>query len=596
MYTIKRHAPSPKQNTEQAPVGTNSKRQRIRKVAEEARNRGLMSSESADVSSLPITVDLDPMLTGFTPTSERNSFTALYRDIYYNDPVGGGAADLMSTLPFGELSIGRSRIPKIDSVFEENLQRLNTVSFIPEMALDVLVDGEHVSSLLYNDQTRVFTDILPHDIQNLTITPLPFYSQDPIILAKFPEDVRKALSMPSERIKRLRNRIGEGVVQKILSGSLELDPLSTLHVQRQSQSHHQYGFSYFRRLLPYYLIEKNLYRGTLVESARRQRGIMQLTLGNGDDWIATPEDMEYFTSLFTEADADPVGAIVATQPGVDVTEHRQGGDFWKVTDFSDSALPHKLRALGISEGLLSGDATINNADAAFTVLTEQLLYFRNTITRKLFYNKLFPLISLVNGFTVTSSGKPRKGAELDTSIDIEEALYRMNDGSRLYVPTVHWEKPLRPQGSQATMDMLQALTDKGVPVSLRALAAAGGLNVEDLLAEREEDMTLRKNVAKYLEEIAALKPKEDTAEASALQALSSTLPKLASVGAGGSRSAVVSSSGKRGGLLSRDYGDNALMTSTSRTGKPKHIFNQRAANERVNLLLARVAEARKIRK
>src|SRR5690606_40146240 len=72
-------------------------------------------------------------------------------------------------------------------------------------------------------------------------------------------------------------------------------------------------FPYTTLFRSIWLMEKNLFRGTLVETARRQRGILHLTLGDGDQWEPTMADMQMAMELFQNADADPLGAVIATR-------------------------------------------------------------------------------------------------------------------------------------------------------------------------------------------------------------------------------------------------------------------------------------------
>ncbi len=542
---------------------------------------------NTSIGNMPVTIDTDPMLVGLMPNNYKILY-ALYRDIYYNDPVGGSAVDLLSSLPFGDFSLGGIESPKIMQSFQENIERLSTKTLIPEMSVDYLVLGMHCHSMLYNQSKKLFVDVMPYAPENVQVVDLPFYSQDPLLTATFSDNYRAVLSEDSPRMRRLRALIGNDVFSKIQQGSLELDPLTTVYIPRKTFSDTDIGVSYYRRLLPIYLIEKNLYRGTLVESARRQRGITHLTLGDGDNWIPSPSDMDSMVDLFTNADTDPIGAIIATRAGVSVEEIRQCGDFWKVTDFTDSVLPQKLRALSISEAFLSGDANYNVNDSSMTVFVDMMLSFRSMMTRKFFYEKLFPLVSMVNGYTVDSRGRVVIKESMLESMAPEEALYTFNDGSKLLIPKVEWATQLKPESDSSYMETLQTLTDKGVPVPIRTLAAAGGLNLDDLLKQQDEDLALRKKLNEYRDRLKELEPSDDsgddeesTAEASSII---SKMHKLHSDRR--MRSSVQARFGKVP-LFSRDFGEAAELHDSTATGKKTHIIGQKAANERINRRIVR---------
>ena len=545
---------------------------------------------NTSMSNTPLTIDLDPLMTGITPQIEQAYFHRLYRDMYYHDPVAGSAVDLISSLPFSEFTLGGINDNKIASTFAETLERLSLRTLLPEISVDYLVLGAHTSSLLYNREKKLFTDIMPHAFENLTFETLPFYSQDPIITVKFDPQVQETLKKDTPRMRRIREQIGGNIIEKIASGMLELDPLSTIYIPRKTFSTTDMGTSYFRRILPLYLIEKNLFRGTLVESARRQRGIMHITLGDGDQWEPTVNDLEFITDLFMNADSDPLGAIIATRLGVSTEELRQGGDFWKHGDFADSVLSHKLRALGISEGLLSGDANYNTADTSLTVFIDTMRTYREMLTRKLFYDKLFPLISMLNGYTLNLKGKVVQ-RDIMSQMNPEDAMFRLNDGSKLLIPTIHWAKQLKPEGDSAYMEMLNTMTEKGIPVPLRIMAAAGGLNIDDLLRQQDEDIDTRRKLQEYQKKLEEFKPQgggeegDEMAEARAAAiALASDSP------LGRTRSSVHARGGKIG-LLSREFGETGEITHKTKTGKKKYVHNQIGANQRVNANIVKAMRA-----
>ena len=547
---------------------------------------------NTNVANMPIEIDIDPLLKDivFSEDLEQKKLVyRLYRDIYYNDAVAGSAVDLLSTLPFSDFTLGGVSDKRALSVFMETIERLNIRTILPDISTDYLVTGNFIGSLLFNASSKKFLDIMPHQGDNAKIESLPFYSQDPIITVAFPDYVREMLqdATESNRLKQLRERLGPDLIKSLSEPALELDPVSTVYLPRRNFSTGE-GTSWFRRILPIYLMEKNLFRGTLVESARRQRGILHLTLGDGDQWEPSLADMDFMTELFNNADADPLGAIIATRVGVVAEELRQGGDFWKVTDVWDQTAQFKLRAMGISEAFLSGEANYATADTSLTVFIDFIRAYRDSLTRKLFYNKIFPLVSLVNGFTVNRSGKLVRKGDLMQSGSTEDYLNIMQDGSRLLIPNVHWAKQLKPEGDLQYMDMLQQLTDKGVPVPLRAMAAAGGFNLDALLADSEDDEELLKRVSEYRKKIAEIKKKYGPAapegEDAGMGGFASADDSIArALALGDSHSDVLASNaGRRPSLAQRQYGEASEITDVTKTGKKKYVYNQKRANERAN--------------
>ena len=532
------------------------------------------SNGSTQLGTLPLNIDINSIMDGMTLGVDERQLFDVYRDIYFHDPICGATVDMFSNLPFSGYSFGGGKEALLEPYYEVN-ERLNIPASLPNISTDQQVTGAFCGSMLYNQQKKRFVDLMCHRYDNIEMTPVPMNSQDPIMELRVPEDIRKLFSKDSKRVEKIKAQLGTDFVNKLMSGDLvELDPLGTIYIPRRTFSFGE-GVSLFKRVLPIWLIEKNLYRGTLIESGRRQRGIMQVQVGDGDSWDPTTEEMEFITDLLLNADADPIGAVVTTKLGVQINEFRQGGDFWKITDIWDQTTQYKLRSMGVSESFLSGEATLANTEANLSVFIEYMKAYRDRMTRDVFYNKIFPLISLMEGLVVTRNGKViRKSGLMDGGLD--DVMYRMNDGSRLFIPSVHWEKQLRPEQDQGMLDTLRAMTEMGLPVSMRAIAAAGGYNLNQLLMDQDENLALQRRLLDYKKRQIDLEneyaPHQD-----------------AGGGGFGSMSAVLAGQA-RPTLNSRNFENQFELYDTTVTGKKKHIFNQSRAQEKSNQAIYRATK------
>lgn len=544
---------------------------------------GGTSGGSMQVGSVPLDIDLSPMLEGMDYEADDRQLFNVYRDIYFFDPIGGSYVDLFSTLPFSDVSFSGAKDSVLDLYYEVN-ERLNLSSSMPNITTDLMVTGAFCGSMLYNKERKKFIDMMTHRYDNIEATPFPLMSQDPIFELKVPQEVKRAFSKDSRRVDALRKELGAGFIDKMLNeNQVELDPVGTIYIPRKSFTFGE-GVSAFRRMLPIWLIEKNLYRGTLIESGRRQRGILHAQLGDGDQWEPSQEEMDFITDLLLNADSDPIGSIITTRLGVNISEFRQGGDFWKITDIWDQTAPFKMRTLGISEALLSGEANYDSAATGLTVFIESLRAYRDHVTRKVYYEKVFPLISLMNGFAVGKNGKiMKKSGLMDGSL--HEIMYRLNDGSKLFVPNVHWSKQLRPDIDSAMMENLRAMTELGVPVPLRSIAAAGGFNFDQLLMDQDEDLALRHKLLSYKKRQQEIDKQyaltDDAAGGDSFSSVSSGRKRRSAPNVMGSQSAVLGPM-RRPGLLNRDFGEQSEIFEIGKTGKKKHVFRQAKANSKAN--------------
>lgn len=368
-------------------IGTISARNRQTNTGFQSKSSMSTGMQNTSVSQLPNEIDTDPLLQDIlfsNDVTSREIIQRLYRDIYYNDAVGGSAVDLYSTLPFSEFGIGGITDDKIMEPYMETVERLNIRTLLSELSVDHLVSGAFLGSLLFDRNREIFLDIMTHRIEDAEIQALPFYGQDPIINVSIPEELRTILSSTSDskRVKQVQAMLGPDVIKTLTSAEIELDAISTIYIPRKTFSNNPLGTSYYRRILPIYLIEKNLFRGTLVESSRRQRGMLHISLGDGEDWIPTIEDMNATTDLFMNADADPLGAVITTRTGIATEELRAGGEFWKITDIWDSTVQNKLRALGISEAFLSGEVNYNCVSGDTLITTSKGIIRIDEIAKK----------------------------------------------------------------------------------------------------------------------------------------------------------------------------------------------------------------------
>lgn len=468
-----------------------------------------------------------------------------YRDMYYNDSICGSAVDLWSELPFSDFQMYGVSEDKLE-VYEGALARLNLRSSCSQITRQYLVEGSYTSTLVFDPKTTQFIDQIPYAFEDLTFDDSPLLSQDPVITAKVSKRFDKFLNDTSPEWTTLRKVVPSQLLKALQSGEFVLDPLSTLYLARKTFPTEQ-PVSYLKRCLPVYMLEKTLYRGTLFELSRRQRANVLVTAGD-DAWEPTVEELSALANLFQQSDLDPMGALIVTRNSVNVSEFRQAGDFIKWTDVYDQTTSMKLKALGISDAFLSSDSSYNNAEQAVQVFMDNLSAYRSYFTHSLFTNKLFPLIAMTKRF-YKDEGKNETANGLN--------IKTVNDYSKLDIPKVRWNKRLSASNDENLMASLTALTEHGVPIPMRLMIAASGIDPDTLLSELEDDENFRNKVSSFTK----TDSEEEDYELSSLNPLSKK---------GKGFSNLVKS-----GLLS-----DAVRISSD--GSVHHVINQSKAHKAVN--------------
>jgi len=481
------------------------------------------------------------VLEGLIDTNNRKQIITMCRDMYLLDTISGAAIDLMSNLPFSDFTLSGVSDRKILQNYIRNVENLKLRSFFPAMSIDYLTDGAHQSSLDWDDSAGMFKAIVPHDGKFIETIQVPIHGADPLLNLQLSDAMQKLIAV-AEKDPRAKKILSDlpSIFSNMAKGGkgasggkakeILLEQASTVYISRRTHSWNSVGISYLYRVLPIWLMEKALIRGTTESVYQRQRAILHITAGDGMDHDPSNEELNAYANLLKSANMDPIGAIIATRQDVNINEIVRGDDFWKWTDINDQFAQAKLKGLGLSDAFLSGDANFSTLEANLSVFIEQLRAFRDMATREFFYEKLFPSIAVANGYKKSArdikvTGKdqgyddPRiavrkrrgGGEEFVAMAANAPDISQISDITEYHIPTVDWHKQLAPTGDQAYLDMLQNMMEKGIPIPIRTIAAAGGQNLDKIIGQVDDDMETRQELSKYSKKIKKFLPKDDDA-------------------------------------------------------------------------------------
>jgi hypothetical protein len=448
----------------------------------------------------------------FVNPSDLVTIRRIFRDIYYHDSVGGTAVDLLSTLPWSDFTLTGLADTDQLKAYSTTIENLHFKSLFPEISVEYLAMGAFVGILNFSEKDKLFTSIAPQDISLCEVLDMPIYGMDPLINVKIPATQVKLMQQAAKdpRMKGLLDQIPEFMKNAGAKGKIELNPSNALYIPRRTFSTTAIGTSYFRRLLPIYILEKALLRGTIDSAYKRQKGILHVILGDAD-WEPTAQELSAVANLFVNAGLDPTGAIIATRDGVQTNELSSGESFWKHEDSEPSLTSQKMRALGINDSLFNSDSSYSTLEASLSTFIEQLRTYREMIVRKVFYDKIFPSIAVANDFKKTEREQIQT---LGSMKDLDGRYSLLCDGSNsglapnikdlgvdlteYFMPKVNWHKALKPEADQEYLTVLDTLEQKGVPIALRQWAAAGGVSLTEAMSSLDEDITTRKKVAEWV--------------------------------------------------------------------------------------------------
>lgn len=447
----------------------------------------------------------------------------LFRRIYLRDPIVGPGIDIIKNLPWSEYVLKGIKDKSVLKIYQDTMDSLNIPLLMPDITGDHLIYGRNVISLIFDERKGIFSGVVPHDADFIRVSPLPVYGFDPLCDFKLSPGFRKFLLSPDPRAADARRALPPGFINAASSnqGFLPLDPVGTIYLARTAGQSDRIGTSLLTRVLYFWAIEKALLNAQMASTRRRSRSFVHVMAGIDNVWEPTPEELDALAGLIIQANEDPVGGVVSTRTGVTINEPvGSGQDFYKWSDELDLFSKYKMQAIGISEALLSGDATYNNAEQARSVFVENLATMRYRIVHQMFYQKLFPTLARLHGFT------KRTKAELDHNVRVgkteayshnrlpiwaQEQYSNYQGGlgrltarkalqipvSELIMPTIDWAKQLKPNQDEKYLEILEKLKNNDYPVTLKEWAQAAGLDPETIEQEANEDKKLRARLESF---------------------------------------------------------------------------------------------------
>lgn len=143
-----------------------------------------------------------------------------------------------------------------------------------------------------------------------------------------------------------------------------------------------------------------------------------------------------------------------------------------------------------------------SSESAYSTFVETVESYREHLTNKIFYSKLFPLIAVINDLYVNP-----QGAQADSNIS--GFLSDLSNKQNLKIPKLHWHKELEAHEDESQFEVLQTLSDMGVPIALKTWIAASGFDSQALLRDLADDKALKEKFDKYK---ASPEPNEEDAE------------------------------------------------------------------------------------
>jgi len=414
----------------------------------------------------------------------------IFRNLMMFDAIAGPATEYWRDLAFSQnVILSGINDEKVLQFYQDAIYASGILPMMPMLLSDYLTFGKFVYHQLMDESRGYWTETIPHDLDYVSISVSPVPSLDPLIDLQPTEDQRTWATSSDPRIIEQRSTLDPVLVNLMAAGQpIPLAPENTMFLPRKTFATDYYGTSYLTRIMPFKIYEKALLDASIAGARRRAGPLWHITV-----WPdASDDEMSEVLDLFFAAEEDPIGGKVVTREGVVVTPVGGGAsDFWKLSDEWAFLSEAKMRALGISEQFMSGEANWNSMEVILSTFLEKVRAVRSYFTQKILIEKMCTQLARQHGFV--------KRTKAEISHRVRTGGPKGGFGGRrnepsFQIPTVEWDKPLSPVADRDFLEILDGLEEKGIPVPIRMRSQVAGFDIDKALDSFDADLETKKRI------------------------------------------------------------------------------------------------------
>jgi hypothetical protein len=427
----------------------------------------------------------------FMPVDPRR-LHRIWRRIYLQDPVAGPAVELYKDMPWSDFTLTGIQDKSVLKLYADCLEALSITSQLPDMSAEFIVLGKVIGHLHMDDSKGYYTKLIVHDPDWIRVTPIPVPGYPPKLDIIPTPQLKKWATSEDPRDAASLSEVWD-LVDAIRSGKeIPLPAEQSFYLPRKTSPYDTIGASAYTRILTFVAYEKSLVNGTIAAAKRRLSQIRHISVGS-EDWEPDPQELEGYANLFMQGDEDPVGAIVVTRTGVTASTIGGGtlSDVVKISDEWAFLQSGKLNSLGVSEAFLRGEASYNSLEQLMSVFLEKIRAHRNFFTHYLLIDRILKPLAQKHGFVKRTEAELSHRIRVSRSSTLEDYI----------LPDFKWEKSLRPSADRDYLAILEFMQGKGIPVTMRSWAAAGGINIDSEINQFDDDLDLRKVLSAHAKKI-----------------------------------------------------------------------------------------------
>jgi hypothetical protein len=415
----------------------------------------------------------------------------MFRMMYARGVIEGPYVDLVSDLIWSDFEMTGIKDKVVRDTYYAAKEAVRVDKYLPSLTKEYMILGRVLVQMVLNQEKGIWSDMVVYDSDYLQITPIPRTGYMPKVDFLPPPEMQIWARSTDPRDVDSKKGIPKQMLDQMASSApIPLDPTVTAYIPRRLFFNDPFGTSVYTRVIPLWGLEKSLINATLTGHRRRAGPIMQIAVGS-DTWQPTPEQIDAIASAYIAAEGDTVSSVIGTYSDVTFNQVRGGlaGDLWKWSDDWMFLQEAKMRAFGVSDSLLSGDAQLDTAIAP-TMFLERLKSIQSYFVETLLMQKFFRGLALLHGFRVRSQ------ASLDHRVYVNGGD---EDSEDLILPSLVFKRNLHQTPDAARADLLDRMEEKGIPVGMgERTRVLGGGDLMERFREVSSDMELRLKAVQLL--------------------------------------------------------------------------------------------------
>ena len=438
----------------------------------------------------PATSSVDRM---WLPTDRREQ-NRYWRTFYATDPLCGNVMDMYAELPISDFELTGPGIEgDVKNLYEDMCQECDIMQTLIFMIKEFLILGEVTPHCFFKKAKGIWTHITIHDPDHIEVFDSPLVDHDPVIELIPDEEMRKIFTSTDPRMMELRRRIPKEIMTRLVSRmNIPLSNLNCTFIPRKAHPYFVRGMSILSRLFKIFIYEDAIYDASIA-TARRHAGPLKIVkLGDPQSgWLPEPGEEERVAELLAQSELDP-NAFMIYHYGINFEAFGTTDKIMNIGKEWDWIERAKLTGMGISKAFVTGEVTYASAEKGLEVFLSRLLTLRQLFENMWLTPKFFKPIAQINQLYMPTP------AEVSHHIKIKKGKAER----RLIVPSIEWQKTLRPAVDADKMDAFLKLKEKGFPVSFSKTMSTAGLDFKEQarMTKEENDFMKKEGLSPQPEE------------------------------------------------------------------------------------------------